>query len=259
VRDFGTDQTSYSDHHQSKTLHLSSSLCEAKTMSSNYGPDFCWSCRKDEQEVFLSKGFLYSGICKSCIANFEQTLRENKAETLEELTEQWSGTAYIRYRYISVKKDGKTYFIKGMATEREEHCDTSGVFNLIKQFIANKFRYYTYYGNFEDLTKYDFWFDLSKVGELYHFGGNCHDISNAFNLRTTDIDQVWQYVERWQKIPDRLKQRVIEQLEAGLEFCNCTTPFTREKKLCFKDYNQSQRNNKGEPKIMVLQGLGNQC
>jgi hypothetical protein len=218
--------------------------------------EFCWSCKqnKPKDQINADQGFFYFGICKSCIGELEDTLKENNVQLLTRNRKpHYSGwhSHDVVIRDIFVQRGNDEFFIRGFTT-----CDpayeTSEVFNLVKQFIESDFKSVKFYGNLDTLEKHDFWFYVQKVGQFYHFGGNCHDISNAFNFKTLDINQIWKYIEVWNKIPESLKTRIAKQLDKeNIAFCSSTQYFGREKQFCFKDYSKDFR----DPEIMILKNF----
>ena len=218
--------------------------------------EFCWSCRQTKpiDQINTEQGSFYFGICSSCIVEFEDTLKLNNAQLVARDRKPhysgWHGHDVV-IRDIFVKRGDEEFFIRGFTT-CDPAYDTSEVFNLVKQFIESGFKSVKFYGNLDTLEKYDFWFTVQKVGQFYHFGGNCYDISNAFSLKTRDINQIWKYIEVWNKIPASLKTRIVKQLDKeNIVFCSSTQSFDREKHFCFKDYAQNIR----EPKIMILKNF----
>lgn len=195
--------------------------------------EFCWSChqQKPKSQIDISEGQFTSGICKDCQALLETWLKANNAKLIQkDRSPQYShwhdGNVVIRDVYI--EKDDQTYFIQGFHI-CERPYETSEPFNLVKQFIENCFRWVKFYGNLETLKTHDFWFYVEKGGQFYHFGGNCDGISNAFSLKTLDMNQIFSYIETWTKIPERLKQNIVKQLDNGLIFCSAPETFCKTK------------------------------
>lgn len=217
--------------------------------------EFCWSChqQKPTSQIDMTEGQFTSGICKDCQTNLETSLKNNGVRLIQkdrppQYSHWYDGDVIIRD--IFVEKNGQTYFIRGFHI-CERPYETAEVFNLVKQFIHNCFRWVRFYGDLETLRTHDFWFHVSKSEQFYHFGGNCQDISNAFSLKTVDINQIFSYIEAWTKIPDRLKQNIASQLDKGLTFASSPEPFSRDKAFCFKEYHKDSR----DPKVMILRNI----
>jgi len=217
--------------------------------------EFCWSCKqnKPKDQINADQGSFYFGICKSCIAELEDMLKQNNVQLVtRDRKPQYSGwyNKDVIIRDVFIERGKEEFFIRGFHT-----CDpaynTSEVFNLVKQFIKSNFKSMKFYGNLDTLEKHDFWFDVQKVDQFYHFGGNCHDISNAFSLKTCDINEIWKYIEIWNKIPQSLKLRIEKQLDKDhMAFCSSTEYFDRDQQFCFKDFSQGH-----DPKIIILKNF----
>lgn len=227
---------------------------EGVIMSDN----FCWSCMKPKKNVNGTTGDYHSGICPDCIDYQETKLKNLSAELIQKDREPrfsgWHGKDVV-IRDVSVKANGQTYFIQGFHTCEPAH-NTCKVFNQVKQFLDTDLKYHIRYGNLENLKKQDFWFDLKKYGQFYELGGNCIRYSNAFSLRTLDINQIWEYVEVWTKIPDKIKMRIKAKLDKGLVFASAPESHSDEKRFCYKDY--SKYNETKEPKITMISELNQQ-
>ncbi|MBU0778140.1 hypothetical protein KKF82_07765, partial [Patescibacteria group bacterium] len=90
-------------------------------------------------------------------------------------------------------------------------------------------------------------------GQFYEFCGNCIRYSNSFSLRTTDINQIWEYIEAWTKIPDKLKVRIKKQIETGLVFASSPEPHSADKRFCYQDFSEYKETR--EPKITMIPEL----
>ena len=217
--------------------------------------NFCWSCMKPNKNVNGTKGEYHSGICQDCIDDQETKLKHLSAELIQENSKPHKLSLHDVI-YVNVKAKGQTYFIQGFHT-CEPAYNTCKVFNQVKQFIDTGLKYHVRYGNLETLNKQDFWFDLKKYGQFYEFGGNCIRYSNAFSLRTLDINQIWEYVEVWTKIPDKMKIRIKKQIDKGLVFSSAPEPHSDEKRFCYKDYSGFKEIR--EPKITMIPELNLQA
>lgn len=220
--------------------------------------EFCWSCRqtKPKDQINTEQGQFYFGICSGCIAELEESLKRNDAKLVtRDRKPQYSmwHSKEVVIRDVFIQRGNEEFFIRGFHICEPAH-ETSEVFNLVKQFIESNFKSVRFYGNLETLEKHDFWFHVTKTDQFYHIGGNCHGISNAFNLKTTDINQIWKLIEIWTKIPESLKTRIEKQLsKESISFCSSPQPFEREKQFCFKEYSQESH----EPKVMILANFPN--
>lgn len=203
------------------------------------GDDFCWSCMHQKKNVNGTKGEYHSGICQDCIDEQEAKLKQLNAELIQTDRAPPHYSSYhdqvTNVRDVAVKANGQTYFIQGFFTCEPAH-NTCKAFNQVKQFIDTGLKYHVRYGNLDTLKKQDFWFDVKKYGQFYELCGNCIRYSNAFSLRTTDINQIWEYVEVWTKIPDKLKMRVKKQIDKGLVFASAPEPHAEDKRFCYKDF-----------------------
>ena len=212
---------------------------------------FCWSCGKQKKNVNGTKGEYHSGICQDCIDDQETKLKNLSAELIQEDSKPHHLSLHDVI-YVDVKANGQTYFIQGFHKNNYAY-DTSKVFNQVKQFIDTGLKYHVRYGNLETLNKQDFWFDVKKYGQFYEFCGNCIRYSNSFSLRTLDINQIWEYVEVWTKIPDKLKVRIKKQIDTGLEFASSPEPHAEDKRFCYKDFSDYKETR--EPKITMIPEL----
>lgn len=219
------------------------------------GDDFCWSCLHQKKNVNGTKGEYHSGICKDCTDDQEAKLKQLNAELIQTERElhysSWHdlGTNVMD---VAVKVNGEMYFIQGFHTCEPAH-DTCKAFNQVKQFIDTGLKYHVRYGNLDTLKKQDFWFDVKKYGQFYEFCGNCIRYSNAFSLRTTDINQIWEYVEVWAKIPDKFKMWIKAQMDKGLVFASAPEPHSDEKRFCYKDYSEYKETR--EPEVTMIPEL----
>lgn len=214
--------------------------------------DFCWSCHQQKKNVNGTKGEYHSGICQDCIDDQEAKLKQLNAELIQtDRKPHYSGWHQqdTIVRDVAVKANGLTYFIQGFHTCEPAH-NTSNAFNQAKQFIDTALKYHVRYGKLDTLKKHDFWFDINKIGQFYEFCGNCIRYSNAFSLRTTDINQIWEYVEAWTKIPDKLKMRIKAQLDKGFVFASSPEAHSEDKRFCYKDYSEYKETK--EPKITMI-------
>lgn len=220
--------------------------------------DFCWSCSGQKKNVNGTKGEYHSGICQECIDDQEAKLKQFNAELIQTDREpHYSGyhDQVTNVRDVAVKANGQTYFIQGFHT-CEAAYDTSKAFNQVKQFIDTGFKYHIRYGNLDLLKKYDFWFYVQKYGQFYELCGNCNGYSNAFSLRTTDINQVWEYVEVWTKIPEKLKMRIKAQLDKALVFSSgeAHSPVKAFRFVDYSDYKETKT-----AKVIPIKGFSLQA
>ena len=213
--------------------------------------NFCWSCIQQKKNVNGTKGEYHSGICQDCTGDQEVKLKQLNAGLIQ--TDR--KPHYLSLHdviYVDVKANGQTYFIQGFHTGEPAH-NTCKVFNQVKQFIDTGLKYHVRYGNLDLLKKHDFWFDIKKIGQFYEFCGNCNQYSNSFSLRTTDINQIWEYIEAWTKIPDKLKVRIKKQIETGLVFASSPEPHSADKRFCYQDFSEYKETR--EPKITMIPEL----
>ncbi len=213
--------------------------------------DFCWSCLHQKKNVNGTKGEYHSGICQDCIDDQEAKLKQLNAELIQtdRKPHYSSGHDVI---YVDVKANGQTYFIQGFHTGEPAH-DTCKAFNQVKQFIGTGLKYHVRYGNLDLLKKHDFWFDINKIGQFYEFGGNGIRYSNAFSLSTLDINQIWEYIEAWTKIPYKFKMRIKQQIDTGLVFASAPEPHADANRFCYRDFSEYKEIR--EPKITMIPEL----
>ena len=218
--------------------------------------EFCWSCRQQKpiSQIDMTEGNYNSGICKDCQSEQDTKLNASGAKIIERSEGPiWSGwyCKDVIYKYVSVQANGKTLPFIRRFTAIDAHYETTEIFRLVNQFIANGYQYLKYYGDLELLKQKDFWWYIEKFGDFYKFGGNCFEYSNAFSLETLSIQQIFELIEVWTPLPESLKQHILKQLDDGLVFASNPKAFERKKVLCFKEYTKESR----EPKITILQGL----
>ena len=217
---------------------------------------YCWNCRQLKDNVDQTKGNYYSGICLDCRTKQEKQLKEANAELIIKNGEPqyiawYAAEVVMQAAYI--RHGAETYFITALCT-CDELYSTYKSFVNVQQFIDNNFKHLLMWGNMDTLKKHDFWFHIEKVKQFYQFGGNCNDISNSFTLRTLDINQIWEYIDIWTKVPKDLKEFVKDNLDKGFVFASNPEPHEDNKILCLKDYSDYDKTQ--QAKILKLSDFG---
>lgn len=218
------------------------------------GDDICWSCHEKKNNVNGTKGEYHSGICQDCIDEQAAKLKQAGAELIQtDRQPNFSGwyNKDVIIRDVAVKVNGVTYKILGFHTCDPTH-NTCKAFKQVKQFIETNFKYHVLYGKLDMLKEYDFWFYVQKVWKFYEFCGNCNECSNAFSLRTTDINQIWEYIQVWTVLPDKLKQQIKAKVDKKFVFSSAPEPHSAEKAFCVEDYSDWEETKK--PKIIPITG-----
>lgn len=205
--------------------------------------DLCWHCKKYKtlDEFDNSEGV----ICRGCYVKYEKLCKKLGVNFIEEVRNQPHTSHYfnsvVDHTDVTCIIGDSRFFIRGYVNTELPYnrlsTEKADIFNLKMKFLKSGLKTMVRYGNLEALKEYKFHFDLSTYSDgSYKLAGNCAKLSNAFSIKSIDLDYLFSIIGYHYKITEGMKKVITSELSKEGFKSFCTNDDFNPSELWIKDY-----------------------